>query len=116
MRFQLDGWRRAIGGSRFTTHSGDTVAPIRKSNRIRTWSAGLAATLLLTVSSTALHADTSNAELAREIAELKAQIRAMKGSITQTRAETRKAVRVARTPAPGYALPAPSGPAFVGLG
>ena len=101
----------ATGGSRLT-HLGDTVAPTRKPNRIRTWSAGLAATLLLTVSSTALHADTSNAELAREIAELKAQIRAMKGSLSQTRAETRKMVRVARTPAPGYALPAPSGPAF----
>ena len=88
------------------------MTPIRNTNRIRTFSAGLVATLLLTVSSTALRADTSNAELAKEIAELKAQIRSMKGAITQNRAETRKAVRVARTPAPGYALPPPSGPAF----
>lgn len=88
------------------------MTPNRKTNRIRTWSAGLAATLLLTVSSTALHADTSNAELAREIAELKSQIRAMKGSITQNRVETRKAVRTARTPAPGYVLPPPSGAAL----
>ena len=88
------------------------MTPIRKSNRIRTFSAGLTATLLLTVSSTALRADTSNAELAREIAELKAQIRSMKGAITQNRAETRKAVRVARTPERAYALPPPSGPAF----
>lgn len=72
----------------------------------------LTTTLMATASPVALHAETSNAELAREIAELKAQIRAMKGAITQTRAESRKAVRVARTPAPGYVLPPPSGPAF----
>ncbi len=71
--------------------------------------AGIAATLLLSVSPTALRADTSNAELAREIAELKSQIRAMKGSLSQTRAETRKMVRV-RTPERGYVLPPPSAP------
>ena len=86
----------------------------RNPNRIRTFTAGFAATLMLSVSATALHAETSNAELAKEIAELKAQIHAMKGAITQNRAETRKAVRVARSPAPGYVLPPPSGPAFAG--
>ncbi len=73
--------------------------------------AGLAASLLLAVSPTALRADTSNAELAREIAELKAQIRSMKGSLSQTRAETRKIARV-RGPERGYVLPPPSAPAF----
>ena len=67
---------------------------------------------MLSVSATALHAETSNAELAKEIAELKAQIHAMKGAISQNRAETRKAVRVAR-PGP-YVLPPPSAPAFAG--
>ena len=92
------------------TFLGDTVA--RNPNRIRTFTAGFAATLMLSVSATALHAETSNAELAKEIAELKAQIHAMKGAISQNRAETRKAVRVAR-PGP-YVLPPPSAPAFAG--
>lgn len=83
-------------------------------NRIRKYTAGLAATLMLTVSASALHAETSNNELAKEIAELKAQIRAMKGAITQNRAETRKAVRVARTPAAPYQLPPPNAPVFAG--
>ena len=48
----------------------------RNPNRIRTFTAGFAATLMLSVSATALHAETSNAELAKEIAELKAQIHA----------------------------------------
>ena len=87
---------------------GDTVT--RNRNKFRTWSAGFAATLMLTVSASALHAETSNTELAKEIAELKAQIREMKGAISQTRAETRK-VRVAR-PGP-YVLPPPSAPPFV---
>lgn len=99
----------AAGGSRLT-FLGVKVAS--NTNRVRTCTAGLLATLLLTVSASALHADTSNAELAKEIAELKAQIRAMKGAISQNRVETRKAVRVARTPAPAFALPPPSGPAF----
>ena len=82
-------------------------------NRFRKCTAGLAATLLMTVSASALHAETSNNELAREIAELKAQIRSMKGAISQTRAESREAVRVARTPERGgYVLPPPSAPPF----
>ncbi len=95
----------AAGGSRLAC-LGDTVT--RNRNRIRTWSAGFAATLLVTVSASALHAETSNAELAKEIAELKAQIRAMRGAIVETRAESRKAVRVARKPEAGYVLPPPS--------
>ena len=111
-------WRRcgaiaevmaATGGSRLTC-LGDTVTSNR--NRIRTWSAGFAATLMLTVSASALHAETSNAELAKEIAELKAQIHAMKGAISQNRVEARKAVRVARPGA--YVLPPPSAPVFAG--
>ena len=95
------------------------MTPIRNRNRIRTssagsWSAGLAATLMLTVSASALHAETSNSELAREIAELKAQIREMRGALSQTRTETRKMVRAARAPASRYALPPPSAPAFAG--
>lgn len=101
----------ATGGSRLTC-LGDTVTSNR--NRIRTWSASLAATLMVTVSASALHAETSNAELAKEIAELKAQIRAMKGAISQNRVEARKAVRVARPAAP-YTLPPPGpAPAFAG--
>ena len=105
-------WRRrgaiavgmaATGGSRLT-FLGDTVT----GNRFRKYTAGFAATLLLTVSASALHAETSNNELAKEIAELKSQIRAMKGAISQNRAESRKAVRVARTPEKGYVLPPPS--------
>ena len=90
----------------------DARASDRKKLSRRLGLAGLAASLLLAVSPTALYADTSNAELAREIAELKAQIRAMKGSLSQTRAETRRIVRV-RTPAAPYQLPPPS-PAFAG--
>ncbi len=89
------------------------AAVTRKRLSRRAAPAVLAATLMLSVSPTALRADTSNAELAREIAELKSQIRAMKGSLSQTRAETRKMVRVVRTPAP-YQLPPPSAPAFAG--
>ena len=61
----------------------------------------------------ALHAEASNAELAKEIAELKAQIREMRGAISANRVETRREVQKVRavaTRAPAYALP-PPGPA-----
>ena len=67
---------------------------------------GLAAVLLLGCSPLALHAETSNTELAKEIAELKAQIKALRGSVAETRTETKKtnakvrAVAEQRAPAP----------------
>ena len=68
----------------------------------------------------ALRAETSNAELAKEIAELKAQIREMRGAMaTQKRVvekvkviASRRVAPVAAAPAPS-ALPAGSVPAFV---
>ena len=78
----------------------------------RPWRVGLAALLLLSCSPVALHAETSNAELAKEIAELKAQIREMRGAMVQTKRTVEKVKVIAeRRPAPGYALP-PPGPAF----
>ena len=71
---------------------------------------GLTAALLLSCTPAALHAATSNDELAAEIKSLKAQIREMRSAISETRVETRrtqakvKAV-AARTPAPGYTVP-----------
>ena len=81
----------------------------------RPWRVGLATLLLLSCSPAALHAEASNAELAKEIAELKAQIREMRGAITANHVETRRAMEkvravAARTPAP-YTLP-PPGPAM----
>ena len=84
--------------------------PAASKSSSRTWQVGIAAMLMLTASPLALHAETSNAELAKEIAELKAQIRSMKGSISETRAEARKAVRV-RSVAPAYVPP----PAFAAI-
>ena len=105
----------AFGGTFVTTHNGKTVAlrAATSNNRARRhgWRLGVAATLLLSCSSGALHAE-SNAELAKEIAELKAQIHEMRGAMVQTRRTVEKVKVIAeRRPAPGYALPAP-GPAF----
>ncbi len=82
----------------------------------RSFRVGLAAALLLGCSPLALHAETSNNELAKEIAELKAQIKALRGSVAETRTETKKtnakvrAVAEQRTPAP-----APVASAFAAL-
>ena len=83
----------------------------------------LAAVLLLSCSPLALHAETSNTELAKEIAELKAQIRELRGSVSATRTETRREVQkvkavAARSPAPVpppvyAALPEGATPVFV---
>ena len=74
---------------------------------------GLATMLLLGCSPLALHAETSNSELAKEIAELKAQIKSLRGAVAETKSETKKTnakVRAAeRSPAP------PPPPAFAGL-
>ena len=77
----------------------------------RCWRIGLAATLLLSCSPVALHAETSNEELAKQIAELKAQIRELKGAVSETRVEgrkTREKVRAVaeRAPAPPIVAPA----------
>ena len=83
--------------------------------------AGIAAALLLSCSAGALRADTSNAELAKEIAELKAQIRELRGSVSATRVETRREVQKVKAvasrapvlPPPSMAYPAGAVPAFV---
>ena len=72
---------------------------------------GLAALLLVSCSSGALHAE-SNAELAKEIAELKAQIHEMRGAMAQQSVATKRVVEkvkviASRRPAPGYAPPSP---------
>lgn len=76
----------------------------------RPWQVGLAASLMLTVSPVALHAEVSNAELAKEIAELKAQIRALRGGVSEARKEARHAshTRVVAAPAPAVVVPPPS--------
>ena len=80
-------------------------------NAGRTFRVGLAAALLLGCSPLALHAETSNAELAKEIAELKAQIKSLRGSVAETRTEVKKTkVRTVVAPAPA---PVPS--AFASL-
>lgn len=73
----------------------------------------LTAALLLSCAPAALHAETSNDELAAEIKALRAQVREMKSVIAETRTETRKTsakVRAvaSRAPASGYVLPAPT--------
>ena len=70
----------------------------------RRWQVGIAASLMLTASPLALHAETSNAELAKEIAELKAQIHSMRGAISETRVEARRARRTV-VAAPAYIPP-----------
>ena len=66
----------------------------------RRWQVGVAASLMLTASPLALHAEVSNAELAKEIAELKAQIKSLKGGVAEAKSEARrKKVVVAAQPA-----------------
>ena len=78
----------------FNRHdAGLTAQAVSKKNAVRPLYAGIAAALLLSCSPAALRADTSNAELAKEIAELKAQIRELRGSVTATRVETRREVQ-----------------------
>ncbi len=68
----------------------------------RLWQVGFAASLMLTASPLALHAEISNAELAKEIAELKAQIRSLRGGVAEAKKEARtKKVAVA----PAYVAP-----------
>ncbi len=82
----------------------------------RTCRVGLAAALLLGCSPLALHAETSNAELAKEIAELKAQIKSLRGSVAETRTETKKTNAKVRAVADQRApAPAPVAPAFASL-
>ena len=74
-------------------------SPAKKAGR--TFRVGLAAALLLGCSPLALHAETSNAELAKQIAELKAQIKSLRGSVAETRTEVKKTkVRTVAVPAP----------------
>ena len=75
---------------------------------------------MLAASPVALHAEVSNAELAREIAELKAQLRALKGGVAEARSEARRKKVVVAAPAPTYvpppafaAIPAGATPVFV---
>ena len=88
-----------FGGYSVTTKSGQDVSTLKKTRR-----ACLVAALLITASPIALHAETSNTELAKQIAELKAQIRSMKSAISENRVETRRAVK--RAPAVVVAAPA----------
>lgn len=77
------------------------------------WQVGIAATLLISCSPAALHAETSNAELAKEIAELKAQIHEMRGAMAAQNVATKRAVKevkVIASRSSGYALPPPSYP------
>ncbi len=89
------------------------AAASTKKRALRPLHVGIAAALLLSCSSIALHAETSNGELAREIAELKAQIRELRGSVSATRSETRREVQKVRA-ARGPVAPLPS-PAFAAL-
>lgn len=116
--------RNVFGGLLVTTQFEHTVGR-RASPTIssgRRLGAGLAALLLLSCAPAALHAQTSNEDLAKEIAELKAQIRELRGSVSATRSETRREVQKVRAasrapayalPPPGYAVPAGAVPAFV---
>ena len=65
----------------------------------RLWQVGFAASLMLTASPLALHAEISNAELAKEIAELKAQIRSLKGGVAEAKKEARTKKTVVAAPA-----------------
>ncbi len=80
-------------------------------NVARGWQVGLAATLMLAASPAALHAEVSNAELAKEIAELKAQIRSLKGGVAEVRSEARRKKVVVAAPAAAYVPP----PAFAAI-
>ena len=98
--------------SQYVSTAGPRALASSNKSTGRRWHAGLAAILLVSCSPAALHAETSNAELAKEIAELKSQIREMRGAMVQTKRTVEKVKVIAeRRPAPGYALPAPS-PAF----
>ena len=77
----------------------------------RGWQAGVVATLMLAASPAALHAEVSNAELAKEIAELKAQLRALKGGVAEARSEARRRKVVVAAPAAAYVPP----PAFAAI-
>ena len=88
--------------------SNKATRPAAPKSTSRAWQVGLAASLLLTASPLALHAETSNAELAREIAELKAQLRSLKGSVAETRRATRTKTVVVPAPLP-VAAAAPPG-------
>ncbi len=89
-----------------------------KTTSRRWWQVGIAASLLLTASPLALHAETSNAELAKEIAELKAQIRSLRGAVSETRSETRKVAKKSAStttvyaPSPIANVPAGATPVF----
>jgi hypothetical protein len=78
------------------------------------WHVGVAATLLISCSPAALHAETSNdAVVAKEIAELKAQIRELRGVVAAQGVATKRAVKqvkVIASKSGGYALPSPSYP------
>ena len=92
------------------------AAAIHRITAARAWRVGLATTLLLSCSTGALHAE-SNAELAKEIAELKAQIREMRGAMASQNVATKRAVekvRIIATKSKGYALPPPAAPYPVG--
>lgn len=69
---------------------------------------------MLSASPVALHAEVSNAELAKEIAELKAQIRSLRGGVSEARKEARHATR-ARVVAAPVAVPAAPPPAFAAI-
>ena len=58
----------------------ERLRPLAKS-KWRAWHTGFAAVLMLSCSPVALHAETSNEELAQEIKALRAQIREMKSAI-----------------------------------
>ena len=111
------------GGLQVTTTQGthEGLRPLAKS-KWRAWHTGFAAVLMLSCSPVALHAETSNDELAQEIKALRAQIREMKSAIAETRVETRRvtakvkavATRTPYEPAmPSMAIPAGATPAFV---
>ncbi len=125
----------------FNTHSGWGTGDLRRigglqvktSNQTREgdlshnktkWRArhvGFAAVLMLSCSPVALHAETSNDELASEIKALKAQIRELKSAVAETRVETRRTSAKVKAvashgyepPPPGFAVPQGATPLFV---
>lgn len=109
------GTARALGDHVKTDHGVKAGIKSKSASKSKAGIAGAVTTaaLLLSCSPAALHAETSNAELAAEIKALKAQIREMRTAISETRTETRRTqakVRAVatRTPAPGYAPPPPA--------
>ena len=71
----------------------------------RAWQVGIAASLMLTASPLALHAEISNNELAKEIAELKAQIKALRGGVSEAKTEARRARKTTVVAAPPASYP-----------